>query len=220
MAESLDHLLHKAEEVNTQESFVLQNNKALKIRVTDTVFCRQGSMIAYQGDIKFSSTSGGIGKWLKKKITGEGVPLMKAEGQGDLFLADNAADITILRLNGETLYVEGRHLLAFEQTVNWDISVIRGAGIASGGLFTCKLSGHGFVAISSHGQPIALDAPVVVDPNAVIGWTEGVSTGIKTDINLKTLLGKSSGETVQLNFKGRGKVLIQPAEWVSFGEVE
>ncbi|PTX64224.1 uncharacterized protein (AIM24 family) [Melghirimyces profundicolus] len=220
MAESLDRLLDQAEEVQAEEAFVKQNSKALKIRVTDTVYCRAGSMIAYQGKIKFESTSGGIGKWIKKKISGEGFPLMKATGSGDLFLADDAAEVTILHLKGETLFVEGRHLLAFEKTVDWDISVIRGAGVASGGLFTCRLSGHGFVAISSHGEPIALEAPVAVDPNAVIGWTSGVSPRLKTDINLKTLFGKSSGETVQLNFTGSGRVLIQPAELYSFGKEE
>ena len=80
-----------------------------------------------------------------------------------------------MKLEGEILFVEGRHLLAFEKTIDWDISMIRGAGIASRGLFTCRLTGNGFVAISSHGKPIALEAPVVVDPNAVIGWTSGVS---------------------------------------------
>ncbi|SFS62995.1 AIM24 family protein [Marininema halotolerans] len=220
MAESLKHLLEKSEEVTASESFVLQNPKALKIHVTDSVFCRAGSMIAYQGNISFASTSGGIGKWMKKKLTGEGFPLMKATGNGDLFLADNAADITILKLTGESLFIEGRHLLAFEQTVDWDISVMRGAGIASGGVFTCRLSGHGFVAISSHGAPIALDTPVVVDPNAVIGWTADLSPRMKTDFNLKTLFGRSSGETFQLSFDGKGKVLVQPAELYSFGKEE
>ncbi|MCS1351918.1 AIM24 family protein [Mechercharimyces sp. CAU 1602] len=218
MPQSLDHLLQEAEEVEAQESFVLQNGKALKICVKDSVFCRAGSMIAYQGDIRFESTSGGFSKWIKKKMTGEGVPLMKAEGEGDLFLADDAAEITILKLNNETLFVEGRHLLAFEKTIEWDISMIKGAGMASGGLFTCRLFGTGYVAISSHGEPIALDTPVVVDPNAVIGWTAGVSPKAKADINLKTLMGRSSGETFQLHCQGKGKVLVQPAELVSFGE--
>ncbi|MFC4076281.1 AIM24 family protein [Salinithrix halophila] len=220
MAESLENLLEKAEEVTSTEAFVKQNGKALKIHLKDKVYCRAGSMIAYQGDIKFKSTSGGVGKWFKKKLTGEGFPLMEATGSGDLFLADDAAEVTILKLTGESFYVEGRHLLAFEQNIDWDISLMRGAGMATGGLFTCKLSGHGYVAISSHGEPIALDAPVVVDPNAVIGWTSGVSARVRADINLKTFFGKSSGETFQLDFNGNGKVLIQPAELVSFGKQE
>ncbi|MGF7086558.1 uncharacterized protein (AIM24 family) [Kroppenstedtia sanguinis] len=220
MAETLQQLLDQAEEVEAAEPFVKQNSRALKIHVSDRVYCRAGSMVAYQGEIKFRSTAGGMGKWFKQKLTGEGIPLMEATGQGDLFLADDAAEVTILKLQGETLFVEGRHLLAFEETIAWDISMIRGAGITSGGLFTCRLTGNGYVAISSHGEPIALEAPVLVDPNAVIGWTSGVSPKLKADINLKTILGRSSGETFQLDFIGTGKVLIQPAELTSFGKKE
>lgn len=212
MADSLDKFLFESEEVTSPDSFVLQNSKTLKIHLNDEVYCRVGSMIAYQGNISFESTSGGVGKWLKKKLTGEGVPLMKAVGNGDLFLANQAADIMIIPLNGETLYVEGRNLLAFEKSVDWDITIIRGAGKISGGLFTCKLSGHGMVAVTSHGKPVALETPCVVDPNAVIGWTSGTSPKIRTDINFKTLIGKSSGETFQLMFEGKGKVLVQPYE--------
>ncbi|MEW9032513.1 MAG: AIM24 family protein [Planifilum fimeticola] len=212
MSQTLRDLMQQSGRTESKESFVLQNSKMLKVRVTDEVYCRAGSMIAYQGDLKFERTSGGIGKWLKKTVTGEGVPLMKASGNGDLFLAHKASDITVLRLSAETLFVEGRHLLAFENTVDWDVTVIRGAGMTSGGLFTCRLTGTGFVAITSHGPVAVLEAPVAVDPDSLIGWTEGIVPQVKTDVNLKTLLGRSSGETFQLYFDGYGKVLVQPDE--------
>ena len=212
MSQTLRDLMQQSRGKETKESFVLQNSKMLKVRVTDEIYCRAGSMIAYQGDLKFERTSGGIGKWLKKTVTGEGVPLMKASGNGDLFLAHRASDITVLRLSAETLFVEGRHLLAFENTVDWDVTVIRGAGMTSGGLFTCRLTGTGFVAITSHGPVAVLEAPVAVDPDSLIGWTDGIVPQVKTDVNLKTLLGRSSGETFQLYFDGYGKVLVQPDE--------
>ena len=212
MSQTLRDLMQQSGEKEAKESFVLQNSKMLKVRVTDEIYCRAGSMIAYQGDLKFERTSGGIGKWLKKTVTGEGVPLMKASGNGDLFLAHRASDITVLRLSAETLFVEGRHLLAFENTVDWDVTVIRGAGMTSGGLFTCRLTGTGFVAITSHGPVAVLEAPVAVDPDSLIGWTDGIVPQVKTDVNLKTLLGRSSGETFQLYFDGYGKVLVQPDE--------
>jgi uncharacterized protein (AIM24 family) len=212
MSQTLRDLMQQSGRKESKESFVMENSKILKVRVTDEVYCRAGSMIAYQGDLKFERTSGGIGKWLKKTVTGEGVPLMKASGNGDLFLAHKASDITVLRLSAETLFVEGRHLLAFENTVDWDVTVIRGAGMTSGGLFTCRLTGTGFVAITSHGPVAVLEAPVAVDPDSLIGWTEGIVPQVKTDVNLKTLLGRSSGETFQLYFDGYGKVLVQPDE--------
>lgn len=118
MSHTLKELMQQTEGNETRESFVLQNSKLLKVRLTDEIYCRMGSMIAYKGDIKFESTSGGLGRWLKKAVTGEGISLMKASGQGDLYLAHQAADITVLRLNAETMFVEGRHLLAFEKSVD------------------------------------------------------------------------------------------------------
>ena len=35
---------------------------------------------------------------------------------------------------------------------------------------------------------------------------------MKTDVNLKTFIGKGSGETIQLAFSGQGWLLIQPSE--------
>jgi uncharacterized protein (AIM24 family) len=35
---------------------------------------------------------------------------------------------------------------------------------------------------------------------------------MKTDINVKTLMGRGSGETIQVSFEGTGWVLVQPSE--------
>ena len=50
------------------------------------------------------------------------------------------------------------------------------------------------------------------DPQAAITWTEGVVSTVKTDVNMKTFIGKGSGETIQLSFSGKGWLLIQPSE--------
>jgi uncharacterized protein (AIM24 family) len=39
-----------------------------------------------------------------------------------------------------------------------------------------------------------------------------VSTGIKTDVKLKNLIGRGSGESIQMSFQGAGWVLVQPSE--------
>ena len=70
---------------------------------------RVGSMVAYQGQVQFEALgSGGIGKFLKQKLTGEGVPLMRVSGRGDVFLAENAADIHLIDLEqGDALSING-----------------------------------------------------------------------------------------------------------------
>jgi hypothetical protein len=35
---------------------------------------------------------------------------------------------------------------------------------------------------------------------------------VKTDVNVKTLIGKGAGETFQLAFSGSGWLLLQPSE--------
>ena len=56
------------------------------------------------------------------------------------------------------------------------------------------------------------DDPAFADPQAAITWSSGVKTSVKTDVNLKTLIGRGSGETIQMQFSGDGWLLVQPSE--------
>ena len=85
----------------------------------------------------------------------------------------------------------------------------------AGGLFNLELRGTGWVAILSDGPPVLLNvasAPTFADAQAAITWSSGVSTSIKTDFKMKNLIGRGSGETVQMSFTGQGWVLVQPSE--------
>ena len=96
------------------------------------------------------------------------------------------------------------------------------SGVLAGGLFNLELSGTGWVALLSDGPPMLLQLggePTFADPQAAITWSSGVKTSVKTDANLKTLIGRGSGETLQMQFSGDGWLLIQPSEGrVSSGE--
>src|SRR5690606_22281883 len=93
----------------------------------------------------------GMGRMLKKMVTGEGTTLMKMEGQGRVYLADKGKKVQILHLQGDTIFVNGNDLLAFEESIQWDITMMRRvAGLLSGGLFNVRLSGTGMVAITTH----------------------------------------------------------------------
>ncbi len=85
----------------------------------------------------------------------------------------------------------------------------------AGGLFNMSLQGTGWVAILSDGPPVLLDvgaAPTFADAQAAITWSAGVQTSIKTDFKMKDLIGRGSGETIQMAFSGQGWVLVQPSE--------
>ena len=63
------------------DRFALQNPKMLRVALDGEVMGRQGAMVAYQGQVDFTyQGAGGMGKFLKKTFTGEGMPLMKVSG--------------------------------------------------------------------------------------------------------------------------------------------
>ena len=207
------------QETQSQEAFALQNSKLLKVSLNQIpVQAKLGSMVAYQGDVRFEHAgSGGLNKWMKKAVTGEGTKLMKIEGTGEVFLAVQAQDIHLIKLEGESITCNGSNVLAFDAGIEWDIKRLDSgtAGALSGGLYNMSLTGAGWVAIISDGPPVLLqtsDAPTFVDPNAAITWSSSVTPHMKVDANLKTLIGKGSGETMQLGFQGAGWVLVQPSE--------
>jgi uncharacterized protein (AIM24 family) len=205
-------------ETQSQEAFALQNSKLLKVQLDQvTIQAKLGSMVAYQGDVTFEHAgSGGMARMLKKALSGEGTDLMKVTGTGEVFLADQAQDIHLIYLEDDFITVNGRNLLAFDAGIDWDIKRVEGAsGMMGGGLFNLALRGTGWVAILSDGPPVLLNvasAPTYADAQAAITWSSGVQTGIRTDFKMKNLIGRSSGESVQMSFSGQGWVLVQPSE--------
>jgi uncharacterized protein (AIM24 family) len=202
-------------EATSGEAFALQNSRMLRVALDGEVLARQGTMIAFQGQVDFEyQGSGGIGRMLKKAVTGEGVPLMRCRGKGDLFLANFAAEVHLVRLEGDALSVSGHSILAFEPTLTWDIRRIEGASMAAGGLFNTVLEGTGWAAITAHGTPVVLqtDAPTYVDAQAAIAWSAGLKTSVHRTMKLGALVGRGSGEAVQLAFAGSGFVVVQASE--------
>jgi uncharacterized protein (AIM24 family) len=207
------------QETESKEAFALQNSKLLKVELNQvTIQAKLGSMVAYQGDVRFEHAgSGGLGRLVKKAVTGEGTRLMKMEGSGEVFLADQAQDVHLIKLENDQITCNGANVLAFDAGIDWDIKKVEGgaAGVLAGGLFNMVLSGTGWVAVLSDGPPVLLDvggAPTFADAQAAITWSSGVTTQVKVDANVKTLIGRGSGETVQVAFSGQGWVLVQPSE--------
>ncbi len=211
--------LEEFQETQSQEAFALQNSKLLKVRLDQiTIQGKLGSMVAYQGEVSFEHAgAGGMSRMLKKAVTGEGTQLMKMSGTGEVFLADTAQEIHLLKLENEAITCNGANVLAFDAGIDWDIKKVQGgaASMMAGGLFNMALRGSGWVAVISDGPPVLLntgDAPTFADPQAAITWSSGVSTSIKTDVKLKNFIGRGSGESLQMAFEGAGWVLVQPSE--------
>jgi uncharacterized protein (AIM24 family) len=207
------------EKESEQPGMRLQNSKMLKVELNGEIMARTGSMVAYQGQMQFQALgSGGMGKWIKQKMTGEGVPLMKVAGRGDLFLADRASDVHIIDLEqGDAITINGQNVLAFDSTIQYDIKMVQGLGMfSSAGMFNCVFSGQGRIAITTKGTPVVMrvDQPTYADPQAAICWSASLQTGYHRadQIGLGTLLGKTTGETFTMSFSGQGFVVVQPSE--------
>jgi uncharacterized protein (AIM24 family) len=194
---------------------VLQNKKLLRVRVGEPFQARQGSMVAYQGNVQFKYQGGGVGKFLKRAVTGEGLSLMGVEGQGDVFLADAAKEVHILQLNNSGISINGDHVLAFSGGLQWNIERVQGAGMLTGGLFNTTLRGTGWIAVTTEGDPVVLNAgesPTFTDTNAVVGWSLGLQTSLQKSFTAGALIGRGSGEAFQVAFHGAGFVIVQPSE--------
>jgi uncharacterized protein (AIM24 family) len=207
------------EKESAQPGMRLQNSKMLKVELNGEMMARTGAMVAYQGQVQFQALgSGGMGKWLKSKLTGEGVPLMKMSGRGDVFLADRAADVHIIDLEpGDAITINGRNVLAFDSSVQYDIKFVQGLGMFSAaGAFNCVFTGQGRIAITTKGTPVVLrvDQPTYADPQAAICWSASLQTGYHRadQLGLGTLLGRTTGEAFTMSFAGQGFVVVQPSE--------
>ena len=207
--------LEQFREVTPEGRFTLQNSSMLKVRLqNDGIQAKLGSMVAYQGDVRFEHKGGGLGRFFKKALTGEGTTLMTATGTGEIFLAHDKRKIMILDLENERMTVNGDNILAFEPGIDWDIQRVEGAGRLAGGAFNVVLEGTGKVAVTSDGDPVLLDTstPTFADPDSAVAWSGGVRTSVRSDVSFKTFIGRGSGETFQIGFEGPGWVLIQPSE--------
>jgi uncharacterized protein (AIM24 family) len=105
-------------------------------------------------------------------------------------------------------------VLAFDTTIRHEIQRVKGANMASGGLFNIVLQGTGWIALTCDGTPVVLqtDRQTYVDTDAIVAWSANLKASVQKSFNAKALLGRGSGEAFQLEFQGQGFVIVQPSE--------
>ncbi|MFC9745447.1 AIM24 family protein [Streptomyces niveus] len=201
----------------TTPGMSLQNAKSVKYAVNGEMHARQGSMIAFRGNLQFERKGQGIGGMLKRAVTGEGLPLMAVTGQGEAWFAHEAANCFIVDIDqGDALTVNGRNVLCFDATLSYEIKTVKGAGMTGGGLFNSLFNGYGKLAIICEGTPIVIpvsaQAPVYVDTDAVVGWSAQLNTSLHRSQSMGSMIRGGSGEAVQLMLQGEGFVIVRPSE--------
>lgn len=222
-------------------TFETVNELTLKVTCTgnDTLFTKAGAFIAGESpggkNYKFEKVLLGpqnnLGQALlgslTRRITGENLPLMKVNLNGDsvTYYANYGQHVVIYHLEaGETISVESENILAFTQDCDYKVRFV-GVGILSQkGLATSTLTGrggHAYVAVLSDGNPIVLSnvtsrASISADPDAVICWigNGNCDPQVTTDVSWKTFIGQASGESYQFEWHGNSAVtvILQPSE--------
>ncbi|MFF8916027.1 AIM24 family protein [Streptomyces sp. NPDC015032] len=210
---SSEHLAQQA----TAPGMTLQNAKSIKYAVNGEMHARQGSMIAFRGDLQFERKGQGLGGLLKRAVTGEGLPLMAVRGQGEAWFAHEAANCFIVDVEqGDVLTINGRNVLCFDPTLSYEIKTVKGAGMTGGGIFNSVFTGYGKLGLMCEGYPIVIPVtpqqPVCVDTDAVVGWSSQLTTSLHRSQSFGSMVRGGSGEAVQLRLDGEGFVIVRPSE--------
>ncbi|MFB7928596.1 MULTISPECIES: AIM24 family protein [Streptomyces] len=195
-------------------------NHMLKVAMQtgNDLFARVGSMAAYEGFVQYEPNPPAVRQIAKDWMTGEGAPLMKCSGDGLLYLSDYGANVVVINLNGDGISVNATNLLAFDAHLTWGVERVKGlAKFAGQGLWNTKISGQGWVALTSRGKPIVVDCgggedETYVDPDALVAWSPNLKVKGKRSFRAQSLIGRGSGEAYQMAFSGQGIVVVQPSE--------
>lgn len=221
--------------------FETVNELTLKVTCSgsDVLFTKAGAFIAgentgaknYTFEKVLFGPQSNIGQaifgQLVRRVTGENLPLMKVNLNGDsvTYYANYGQHIVVYHLaEGETVSVESENILAFTQDCDYSVRFI-GVGILSQkGLATSTLTAKGpnaYVAVLADGNPIVLSnvssgSTISIDPDAVVCW---IGKGhcdpqVTADVSWKTFIGQTSGESYQFEWHGSTgvTVIIQPSE--------
>ncbi|MCF8570349.1 AIM24 family protein [Gordonia sp. HY002] len=196
------------------------NHYAYTIDLTHPWFLAKGAMIAYYGQISFTSLRHGLQGSLLQMVSQQfSAPLylgdyVVAEGSGRLVIGDRGYEINSYNLedNGN-LTIRASNLLAFEPNLTLNQSIVPGF---------LTLVGTGRFLASSNGPVMFVEPPVRVDPEAMVGWADCPSPSHHydqawvTDFLAATAsrIGVKSGEERQFDFTGEGTVLVQSSEKV------
>src|SRR6266540_4243840 len=98
------------------KTFVLHENGFLEINFARSVHVKRGTVSSYSGNLKFIAESGLLGTTAQT--------LVKATGQGKLFVYEKGRKTFLLELSEEFIYVEGSNLLALEETLTYRVEPI------------------------------------------------------------------------------------------------
>jgi uncharacterized protein (AIM24 family) len=194
---------HKIE--GASKTFTLHENGFLEINFARSVHVKRGTVSSYSGNLKFVAESGLLGTTAQT--------LVKAVGQGKIFVYEKGRKTFLLDLNDEFIYVEGSNLLALEDSLTYRVEPIYDASYQRK-IDTVKIFGKGSLAISTSIEPLTLrvtrEYPLSISSNALVAWTGNVIPAVMDDKSLENVMIESETPGgFKIRFEGDGVVVSE-----------
>ncbi|TXS06102.1 stress protein [Streptomyces sp. col6] len=216
----LQAALQPYKETATGQRWTPQNQQLMRVDLTmggTGVLARQGSMVMYQGKVDFGYKGAGFAGRMVGNATGQEMQLMRCTGRGQVFLAEEASHLHSIELQGDGICVSAENVLAFDESLQYEVRRIEGHGIPGGALFTMQFQGTGTIVVKTHGVPVVLPVTptTFADCNAVVAWSSASQVIISSQVRLRrNAYPGHSGETVNLQFRGApgNFIVVQPYE--------
>ncbi|MBQ1093159.1 AIM24 family protein, partial [Streptomyces sp. B93] len=212
--------LQQFKETPTGQRWTQQNKKLVRVDLGiggQPVLARQGSMVLYQGKVDFSYKGAGFAGRIVGNATGQEMQLMRCTGQGQVFLAENSTMLHPIELQGDGICVSAENVLAFDESLTYEVRRIEGHGIPGGALFTMVFQGTGTIVVKTHGTPVVLPVTptTFADSNAVVAWSSAAQVIVSSQVRMRrNAYAGDTGESVNLQFRAApgNFVVVQPYE--------
>ncbi|MFE9704301.1 TerD family protein [Streptomyces sp. NPDC005930] len=212
--------LQQYRETATGQRWTQQNKKLVRVDLGAEglpVLARQGSMVLYQGKVDFSYKGAGFAGRVVGNATGQEMQLMRCTGKGQVFLADNSAMLHPIELQGDAVCVSAENVLAFDESLQYEVRRIEGHGIPGGALFTMQFQGTGTIVVKTRGVPVVLPVTptTFADCNAVVAWSAAAQVVVSSQVRMRrNAYAGDTGESVNLQFRAApgSFVVVQPYE--------
>ncbi|MET8165574.1 TerD family protein [Streptomyces sp. NPDC005329] len=212
--------LQQFKETPTGQRWTQQNRKLVRVDLGmggQPVLARQGSMVLYQGKVDFSYKGAGFAGRIVGNATGQEMQLMRCTGQGQVFLAENSTMLHPIELQGDGICVSAENVLAFDESLQYEVRRIEGHGIPGGALFTMQFTGTGTIVVKTHGTPVVLPVTptTFADCNAVVAWSSAAQVVVSSQVRMRrNAYPGDTGESVNLQFRAApgNFIVVQPYE--------
>jgi Flp pilus assembly protein TadD/uncharacterized protein (AIM24 family) len=187
------------------KTFALHENGFLEINFARCVHVKRGTVSSYSGNLKFVAESLLLGTTAQT--------LVKAVGQGKIFVYEKGRKTFLLDLNDEFIYVEGSNLLALEDSLTYRVEPIYDASYQKK-IDVVKIFGKGSLAISTSIEPLTLrvtrEYPLSISSNALVAWTGNLIPTVVDDQSMDNVMIETEGVVgFKIRFEGDGVVVSE-----------